>query len=100
MKSHTNMFSQYETVREAYEGFLKNQKDDTRKFHACGFIGTVLLVLAVSPPAYIHLPFGGLLITGILFLLQALIIFIDMSNRNSMLHLIDYMHAHGGQKRN
>ena len=94
-----NMFSQYETLHEAYQGFLKNQKDDTRKFQIYEFIGAVLISLAIYSP-HTSASFGVLLVTGILFLLQGLIIFIDMSNRNSMLHLIDYMHAHGGQRRN
>jgi hypothetical protein len=99
MQLHTNMFGQYDSLHEAYPGLLKDQKDDTRKYRASLAIGGILLGLAIYYP---HTPqtFGFLLLAGIFSLLQAVVHFVDMSNRNFMLHLIDYMHAQSIQRRN
>lgn len=93
MTTHVNMFSETENIREAYQAFLKNQQGDTKKFQFCGFIAGVFFFAAMLTPDLSKQAFAGLLFFSILGWVQSIIYFIDMSNRNFMLHTIDFIIA-------
>ena len=84
-----NVFQYYGDLREAYKSLTNNQKADAKKFKLLNSFGWGLLGLAVAFHSNDY--FRVLVVIGAICVVQGLIIFIDMSNRNSMLHMIDYI---------
>ena len=74
---------------EAYTTLLKHQKSDTKKFKIFNYLGFGLLFATAIFHASDY--FWMLIVVGSAWVVQGLIVFIDMSNRNSMLHMIDYI---------
>ena len=97
-KIHTNMFDHYESRREVYQGFLQHQASNgkwlTFCILACVFAYVVSVLGDMSRPATFI--FQGL---SFFFAMAALFTFVDMSNRNTMLHLFDYMEERDRTKR-
>jgi len=91
MKFHTNVFAYTGDTREAYVIFLKYQKRDTRLFQIFGVAGVILFAFAMVLLKQDNDFWPFALVTSAICLLQSMIHFSDLSNRNFMLHMIDYM---------
>jgi hypothetical protein len=91
MRKHENLFGYFSTKQEVYN---KLQEDYDRDQRACGrcLIAAPLLGIAAGfvDATTWKIP---LLIGAGVALLQYLIIFIDNSNRNFLLHAIDWLEA-------
>jgi len=89
MGSHDNVFAPCEKLSEAYNTLLKDQKSDSKLFRVVCNIGLGLLLAAAA----LHTSGYSVVIAvcGFMIILQSSLIFMDMSNRNFLLHTIDYI---------
>jgi hypothetical protein len=89
MTPHQNPFLQHDDVVATYQALLMDQRRDARNFKWAMGIGWVPLGSAAGwrQTDYVWL----LAFLGVGALIQSLIFFIDKSNRNFLLHLIDFI---------
>ena len=87
---HSNLFGYFSTTHAVYEKLLSDHKADSKKISILQGLFGLSLVGALND-------FGGaskaLWFFAALFGLQALQFFIDQSNRNFLLHWIEYEHG-------
>jgi hypothetical protein len=88
---HSNIFAYTGDMHEAYVVFLGHQRRDTRLFQAFGAAGIVLFPVAMILLKQDNDLWPFVLVASLICLLQSMIHFCDLSNRNFLLHTIDYM---------
>ena len=86
---HENLFA-YGDVREVYEGLQRDYKRDVRQIQIMDAVGVVAVVYLAR-----HLSGWDYVAAIVLFVivLGRLNTFIDNSNRNFMMHMIDWHNA-------
>ena len=93
MQSHENLFSHYGNKADVYRKLQDDYRRDQKQVKWC----TRACILFLIAAGYVD-DSGwrlGLLIGAGLTLVQYLILFIDLSNRNFLMHAIDWFEAKG-----
>jgi hypothetical protein len=89
LAAHGHVFGSAGSIGEAYQTLLDHQVRDTRRFQWLGLCGGLLFATAMLWPEQ----WRFLCFVGGASIFQSMMYFIDMSNRNFLLHLIDYYEA-------
>jgi hypothetical protein len=87
---HTNLFSYVSTSDEVYRTMQEHMKRDERYTKACFYGAAICLSLALRYGAADGWPW---LIGGIFCSVFGLVYFVDNSNRNFYLHMVDWVEA-------
>ena len=83
---HDNMFADVDNLSEAYKRIILDQERDSRAWRIFLLISLLFFMSAFYwPEKQVEL-----LVMFFIMVVQALVYFVDMSNRNFLLHIIDY----------
>jgi fatty acid desaturase len=91
---HNNIFASEPSKSEVYQKFQQDLRRDSRQFRFWSAIGTIIFVVAGTKGVADGWPW---FLFGLCLLAQALVIFIEMSNRNFMMHVLDWMEQEPGR---
>lgn len=90
---HTNMLTSGLDKREVYQKFQQDLRRDGRQFRALTTAGAIVLIISWTKGIPDGWPW---FLVGFCIFMQALIIFVEMSNRNFMMHVLDWLEHQAG----
>lgn len=91
MKSHVNLFGYYNNKTDVYEKLQEDYLRDQKrvKWILVEFVLVFIAAIWVSSIVWKQVLFGF----SIILLLQYLLLFIELSNRNYLMHAIDWLES-------
>lgn len=91
MKPHQNLFDYYVNKNEVYKKLQEDHLRDQKRIYWCNIV-FIFLIVAAATVNNESLKWFFLFVSGI-FVLQYLVLFIDLSNRNFLMHTIDWIES-------